>query len=126
MLLVLDFIFLWLHIIIIVFNLSGWLWVKTRKVHLFVVIATLFSWIIMGFKYGFGYCFLTDWHWDIKYKLGETNLPASFIKYFLDTYTLINLPPRTVDIITVAFFCVAIILTVYVNFLKTGSAKKKL
>lgn len=125
MLLVLDFIFLWLHIIIIVFNLSGWLWIKTRKIHLFVVIATLFSWIILGFKYGFGYCFLTDWHWDIKYKLGEIDLPASFIKYFLDTYTFIDLSVKTVDIITVAFFGVAIALTIYTNFIKNGSVKKK-
>jgi hypothetical protein len=125
MLVALDFIFLWLHITLIVFNLSGWLWIKTRKIHLFVVIATLFSWIILGFKYGFGYCFLTDWHWDIKYKLGETDLPASFIKYFLDTYTFIDLPARIVDIITVAFFGVAIVLTIYANFIKNGSVKKE-
>ena len=126
MLILLDFLFLWLHIILVVFNLSGWLWIKTRKIHLFVVIATLFSWIILGFKYGFGYCFLTDWHWDVKYKMGEPDLPASFIKYFLDTYTFIHLSVKTVDIITVAFFGMAIVLTVYTNFIKKGSAKNKL
>ena len=125
MLSILDFIFLWLHIIIIVFNLFGWAWVKTRKIHLFVVAGTLFSWIILGFRYGFGYCFLTDWHWDVKYKLGETNLPASFIKYFLDTYTWIDLPARSVDIITVVFFGVAIALTIYANFRRPRSLKNK-
>ena len=125
MLSILDFIFLWLHIIIIVFNLFGWAWVKTRKIHLFVVAGTLFSWIILGFKYGFGYCFLTDWHWEVKYKLGETNLPASFIKYFLDHFMFFDLPARTVDIITVACFGAAIAMAIYLNFVNTRSAKKK-
>jgi len=125
MLSLLDFIFLWLHIILIVFNLFGWVWIKTRKIHLFVVAGTLCSWIVLGFWYGFGYCFLTDWHWDVKYRLGEANLPASFIKYFLDNYTFIDLPARTVDIITVAFFGAAIIMMVYINFVKSRFPKHK-
>lgn len=68
---------------------------------------------------------MTDWHWDIKYKLGETDLPASFIKYFLDTYTLIDISARTVDIITIAAFGLAIVLTIYTNFMRNGSVKKE-
>ncbi len=68
---------------------------------------------------------MTDWHWDVKYKLGETDLPASFIKYFLDAYTLIDLSVKTVDIITAAFFGVAIVFTVYANFIKKESVKNR-
>ena len=114
----LDVLFLWLHIVIILFNLFGWIWLKTRKVHLVVVLTTLFSWLVLGFKYGLGYCFLTDWHWDVKYKLGETELPASFVKYFLDQYTFIHLTAETVDWITGASFGIAILMAIYLNFIK--------
>lgn len=111
-----DVLFLFLHIVIILFNLFGWIWIKTRKIHLFVVLATLFSWLVLGIKYGLGYCFLTDWHWEVKYKLGETDLPASFVKYFLDHYTSFQLSAIMVDWITGVCFTLAIVATVYLNF----------
>ena len=116
----LDILLFWLHVIIILFNLLGWIWVKTRKLHLIVVIITLFSWLVLGIKYGMGYCFLTDWHWDVKYKLGETNLPASFVKYFFDKYTSFELSAQVVDWITIGSFGVAILMSLYLNFFRRG------
>ncbi len=84
-----DISFFILHLGIILFNLFGWLWNKTLKPHLVVIMITIFSWFILGIWYGFGYCFLTDWHWEIKRELGETDLPASFITYF---FRMIHLP----------------------------------
>lgn len=118
MLNVLDLIFLWLHIVIILFNLFGWIWKITRKPHLIILAATLFSWLILGMKYGLGYCFLTDWHWEIKMKLGETNLPNSFVKYFFDQYTFFNISAELADLITISCIVLVIIFTVYVNFFK--------
>ncbi len=118
MLRLLDVLFFWLHIFIITFNLFGWIWEKTRKWHLLVVGITLFSWIILGIKYGFGYCFVTDWHWQIKQKLGETDLPASFIKYFFDRYTSFHWSAATIDLITGISFFLAIACSVYMNFFK--------
>jgi hypothetical protein len=114
-----DVLFFWLHIIIILFNLTGWIWIRTRKVHLIVVSATIFSWLILGVKYGLGYCFLTDWHWNIKRQLGEADMPASFIKYFLDRYTPFRWPESVVDQLTAILFGVAMIITIYVNFIHT-------
>jgi hypothetical protein len=114
-----DVLFFWLHIIIILFNLTGWIWIRTRKVHLIVVSATIFSWLILGVKYGLGYCFLTDWHWNIKRQLGEADMPASFIKYFLDRYTPFGWPESVVDQLTAILFGVAMIITIYVNFIHT-------
>lgn len=37
--------------------------------------------------YGRGYCPCNDWYWQVKRELGETGLPASYIKYFLDLTT---------------------------------------
>lgn len=118
MLELLDLIFLLLHFLIIFFNLFGWIWKKMRKPHLIVLAATLFSWFILGLKYGLGYCFLTDWHWEIKMELGETNLPNSFIKYFFDQYTFFDLSAELVDIITIVAITLVILITVFVNFMR--------
>lgn len=111
-----DILFLWLHIIIILFNLFGWIWIKTRKMHLIVALITLSSWLFLGIWYGLGYCFLTDWHWEVKQKLGETNLPASFVKYFLDEYTQLEFSANVVDWITGISFLSAILISIYLNF----------
>ena len=118
MLKILDVIFLCLHLIVIFFNLFGWIWKITRKSHLIVISITLFSWLILGFKYGFGYCFLTDWHWEVKSKLGETGLPASFVKYFFDQYTPFHISSYAVDLITGISFSFAILVAIYLNFKK--------
>lgn len=118
MLKILDVIFLWMHMLVISFNLFGWLWKRTRKAHLIVLIVTLFSWLILGIKYGLGYCFLTDWHWEVKIKLGETNLPNSFIKYFFDRYTFLNISAETTDLMTIIAVVLVVFITVYLNFIK--------
>lgn len=125
MLKLLDIFFTVLHLLIISFNLFGWLWPKARKVHLVVMGLTLASWFILGIWYGIGYCPITDWQWSIKEKLGETNLPNSFIKYFADKITGNNYSPGLVDRITLISFLVAIAITVYENFFKKISAKTK-
>ncbi len=80
----LDVFFVVFHFSLIAFNLTGWIWQQTRRLHLYVISATIFSWIGLGAFYGWGYCPCTDWHWQIKRKLGEVELPASYIKYYLD------------------------------------------
>ncbi|MGI9543086.1 MAG: DUF2784 domain-containing protein [Cyclobacteriaceae bacterium] len=94
------------------------MWPKTRKLHLAVVGVTLGSWLVLGIWYGFGYCFLTDWHWNIKEKLGETDLPNSFVKYFADQITGLDWEPGLIDGITLGAFALAISAAVYVNFIK--------
>jgi hypothetical protein len=79
--------------------------------------ATLFSWLVLGLKYGLGYCFLTDWHWDIKRKLGETDLPASFVKYFLDKYTFFDISAATVDLVTGISFGIVVLIAVFLNLI---------
>jgi len=113
-----DNVLFWGHVVITVFNLTGWIWKRTRKLHLIVVSVTFFSWVILGMFYGFGYCFLTDWDWEIKYKLGETGLPASFIKYFFDRYSHFQITAQAVDVGTAVAFAAILIITVYVNFIK--------
>lgn len=77
----LDAVYTIAHIILIGFIMTGWIWRRIRKTHFIVIVITLLSWFGLGIRYGWGYCFLTDWHWEVKEKLGEKDLPSSFVKY---------------------------------------------
>ena len=123
MLTLLDILLFIIHILIISFNLFGWIWKKTRKAHLWVAFITLGSWLILGLKYGLGYCFLTDWHWNIKRKLGETDLPNSFIQYLFDKVGW-GIHPITTDYITTVALLIAIGMSVYLNFIRKSHLPK--
>ena len=118
MLTFLDIFLTIVHIALTLFNLAGWAWKRTRKIHLITMGLTIASWFILGIWYGWGYCFLTDWHWDVKEKLGERNLPASFIKYYADKLTGKNFDPSLVENVTLACLVFALIATVYMNFIR--------
>lgn len=111
-----DYFFTILHLLIIGANLFAWIWAKTRKIHLYIVGTTLFCWLILGIWYGIGYCPITDWQWQVKTKLGETHLPNSFVKYYLDKLARRDIADTTVDIITLISFLIAIVCSIRVNF----------
>ncbi|HEY0666612.1 MAG TPA: DUF2784 domain-containing protein [Sphingobacteriaceae bacterium] len=123
MLHLLDIFYTALHLLIISFNLLGWIWVQTRKLHFYGILLTAGSWFGLGFWYGFGYCPVTDWQWQVKEKLGEQNLPNSFIKYFADQISGADINPQIIDIATVTFFFLAAFLSVYVNFINKRPTK---
>lgn len=112
---ILDIIFTLIHVVVIGFNLVGWIWKKTRRFHLLSIILTTLSWVLLGIWYGFGYCFLTDWQWQIKRKLGETDLPASFIKYAVDHTTGWAIDSFWIDMMTALSFGIVAILSVILN-----------
>lgn len=126
MLELLDSVLLCLHLLIIFFNLFGWVWIRTRKIHFWVMLTTLFSWLVLGIKYGLGYCFLTDWHWEVKRKLGETNLPASFVKYFLDEYTPLVVSADIVDLVTGVSFGIVVVLAIFLKIRPKRKIKNEL
>ncbi len=94
----LDYFFLFLHTGLTLFNLLGWIWRRTRRWHLVSIVATWASWLGLGMLYGFGYCPCTDWHWQVKRAQGETDLPSSYIKYYLDRISGADWDAATVDI----------------------------
>ena len=121
MLQVLDVLLTILHVAIIVFNLSGWIWAGTRKIHFYSILLTAVSWFGLGFWYGFGYCPITDWQWQIKEQLGERELPDSFITYFVHRIADATFSADLLDRLTVVFFILAAVLSVYVNFIRVKS-----
>ncbi|MGC8738144.1 MAG: DUF2784 domain-containing protein [Candidatus Hydrogenedens sp.] len=102
-----------LHVGLILFFISGWIFKKTRKIHYILVIIIAISWFLLGLLYGFGYCFLTDIHWQIKTVLGEENLPISFIKYILDKITGKDFNDVLVDYVTLTIFVCVLINSTY-------------
>ncbi len=115
MLVFLDYLLTIAHLVLIGFNLLGWIWKKTRKAHLITIGLTAASWFILGIWFGWGYCPITDWQWQVKEKLGETNLPNSFIKYYADKISGKNFDAVLVDKITLFTFLAVIVLTIFLN-----------
>ena len=107
-----DIFFYIFHFILVIFIIFGWIWNKTRKAHLIVVAATVMSWFGLGYFYGWGYCFLTDWHWEIKRKLGQSIQTNSYIHFLIESSTGINLPERLVDQATFIIFLLIVVLVV--------------
>jgi len=113
-----DVLFTLLHLVIIGFNLLGWISPSTGKLHFICVVVTAGCWFILGIWFGMGYCPITDWQWQIKEKLGEHNLPNSFIKYYADKISGVSISASLIDTMTAVCFFLAALLSVYVNFLR--------
>jgi hypothetical protein len=111
----LDYFFLIFHTLFILFNVTGWIWKKTRILHLATMLLTAFSWSILGIKYGWGYCFCTDWHWKVREALGRPIRSDSYIQFLITELTGIKLPSLPVDAATVAVFTVCLLLSVALN-----------
>ena len=104
------------HMVIVGFNLLGWIWKKTRMAHFIAIMITASCWFLLGIWYGIGYCPVTDWQWDLKEKLGERNLPNSFIKYWADKLTGADTNTQFIDVLIAICFAAALIITLYLNF----------
>jgi Protein of Unknown function (DUF2784) len=82
-----NYFFYAFHAVLILFNLLGWLYKKTRKLNLITLLITFASWLLLGIWKGWGYCFLTDWHYSVLRQLGEHELPASYIAFLVQKTT---------------------------------------
>lgn len=112
---VLNIYFFVIHTSIVIFNLVGWGFKKTRKFHLGLQIITLFSWFIIGAWYGWGYCFCTDWHWDVREKMGFKDESTSYIHFLFLKITGINAPVALVDQVTLITLLICFLLSVWLN-----------
>jgi hypothetical protein len=68
------------HTALIFFNLLGWIPKRLRRLNLITLTITLFSWLIMGAWYGIGYCICTDWHFQIRARLGLHDSADSYLQ----------------------------------------------
>jgi hypothetical protein len=119
----LDKFFFVFHSTLIVFNLLGWIWKKTRLANLIVILLTFLSWFILGIWHGFGYCPSTDWHWLVRKKMGYYDLPSTYTKFLIDSLTGWDVNPELVKILTVLLLALALFASVWTNV--RGWRKKK-
>jgi len=119
----LDIGFTLFHTGLIFFNLFAWLWRKTRLANFITLALTAASWFALGLVYGIGYCPLTDWHWQIKRKLGQSDLPYSYLKWLLDAALGTDIPPVWADAMALAGLAVAVTGSITLNYLDWRNGK---
>ena len=69
-----------------------------------------------GIWYGFGYCPCTDWHWQVKKKLGEQDLLSSYVKYYVDRLSGFDWDPFSVDLTVAILGILAFAVSIYLNW----------
>ncbi len=111
----LNIFFFVFHSALIIFNLFGWIWKKTRLANLIVILLTAFSWTILGIWYGFGFCPCTDWHWQVRIKLGYFDMPSSYTKFLIDSLTGLEVNETSVDTLAVTLLALALVASVVTN-----------
>jgi hypothetical protein len=77
----------------ILFNCVGWIWKQTRVWQLVTVSLTALSWFGLGLWHGWGYCPSTDWHWQVRARLGYHD-PSSYIQLLIREVTGVDLGPE--------------------------------
>ena len=113
---ILDIFFVVFHSSLVIFNIFGWVFRKTRRLNLITLILTGSSWLFLGLLVGtLGYCPLTDWHFRILEKMGKTNLPFSYMKYLFDRITGLNIGEKLVDKLTLVVFVAALAASIIFN-----------
>src|SRR5579871_5302748 len=120
----LNYFFFAFHTLLILFNTFGWVFKKTRKLNLLTLLITAFSWFGVGAFYGWGYCFCTDWHWQIRQHLGYHDNMTSYTQLLAYKLTGIIFPAHAVDLVTAIVFFVSLFLSITVNILDHRKNKK--
>jgi hypothetical protein len=111
----LNIFFFVFHTLLTLFNMVGWIFPKTRKLHLVTLFLTAFSWFVLGIWYGWGYCACTDWHWQVREKLGYDDRSNSYIHFLILKLTGYDLNQKLVEIGTLIIFLLAAVLSIWLN-----------
>ena len=121
----LNFFFFVFHTVFTLFNMVGWIFPKTRKLHLITILLTACSWFILGIWYGWGYCFCTDWHWIVRQKLGFSDHSHSYIHLLILKLTGADIIPQLVDNATFIIFLVSFALSAWLNIRDYKKGKRQ-
>jgi len=111
----LDAFFFVFHTGLVLFVLLGWLPRRTRLAHLAVVFLVFFSWFGLGLWYGIGYCPSTEWHWQVRQRLGYGPMADSYLKFVFDGLTGLDVNARVVDVLAFGCFLAAGCISVLLN-----------
>jgi hypothetical protein len=107
----LNIAFFVFHTAWIAFNCLGWISRRTRPWQLATLSLTALSWFGLGIWYGWGYCPCTDWHWQVRARLGF-NDPPSYIQVLLRNVIGIELGEDAANALAVVTLATAAVLGV--------------
>ena len=110
----LNVFFFAFHTAWMLFNCVGWIWRRTRPWHLATIALTGASWFVLGIWYGWGYCPCTDWHWQVRERLGYRD-PPSYTEMLFEQLTGIAVTTTLANTVTVTVFVVVSVLSVVLN-----------
>jgi hypothetical protein len=94
---------------------TTWIWRRTRRWHLTTVGLTALSWFGLGPWYGWGYCVSTDWHWQVRERLGYRDDPSSYMQLLISEVLGVNLSPFWSDALTGGMFAIVAVFTIVLN-----------
>ena len=103
------------HTTLILFNLLGWIWPRTRLYNLATLLLTLFSWTVMGVWFGRGYCICTDLHWRVRAAMGIHDHADSYLVLMVRLLTGWNPPPLLVNRVAAVVFLLALFVSAALN-----------
>lgn len=119
----LNIFFFVFHSVFTLFNIVGWAFPKTRKLHLITMLLTAASWFVLGIWYGWGYCVCTDWHWRVRESLDYHDRSNSYIHFLLLKLTGKNFDPQLVENLTLIIFLLCFILSLSLNIMDKRKRK---
>ncbi|WP_343701423.1 DUF2784 family protein [Chitinophaga sp.] len=120
----LNIFFFVFHTVFTLFNITGWMFPAIRKWNLITLLLTAFSWFVLGIWYGWGYCFCTDWHWDVRGRLGYHDAQNSYIHFLLVKLTGLDMNAQTVELLTLIVFLASLVFSVWLNVRDYNGNKK--
>ena len=102
------------HTLWIAFVCVGWAWKRTRRWHVAAASITALSWFGLGIVYGWGYCPFTDWHWQVRERLGHRD-PPSYVQLLISETMGIELSPDVANALALVVLVLAGIVTALLN-----------
>jgi hypothetical protein len=105
-----------LHISIIIFTVTGWIFPATRHAHLMMCVLIVASWFGVGAWKGWGYCLVTDIQWQLLRRLGKKAPPYSYVTMLLQHVTDHPVNAQRVDQMTEYVFYVVMVASLWVNW----------
>ncbi len=112
----LDAFFFVFHTAVIFFNMFGWVRRAWRKWHVALVLLTAFSWFALGPLMGYrvGYCFCTDWHWQVRQAAGLNVAYDSYLQLLFEGIGL-NLTSAQSNILAYGVFGLMVLAVIFID-----------
>ncbi len=112
LLVVADHAFFVAHTLLILFNMVGWAWPRTRVAHLVTLGLTTFSWFVLGAWKGWGYCLCTDWHFRIRHELGYVDPEFSYVQLLARHWFGLHLSLTTANLLASSVYVAILVATI--------------